>query len=191
MSSMFDCAGMQSTTWTVGDLSEWDTSSTTYMNQLFKYAGNNTTMWSIGDISGWDTSSVEDMSQMFYNAGRKSTTWGIGDLSNWNTSNVSNMNYMFGYAGILSSTWESIGTLKVYATNIFSIFYGCRKAKATLNIFSNPLSGNTGYDNAFHDSATSTGSLITVNYASTTTNIDNIIATKSATSNVVKGSVLS
>ena len=61
------------------------------------------------------------------------------------------------------------------------------KAKATLNIYSNPASGTSGYDQAFTSAATASGALITVNYASTTTNIDNIIGTKSATSNVVKG----
>ena len=35
---------------------------------------------------------------------------------------------------------------------------------------------------------TTSGSLITVNYKSSVTNINNIIATKSSSSNVVKGS---
>jgi hypothetical protein len=96
------------------------------------------------------------------------------------------MDNMFLEAGKNATTWNSIGTLKVYTTNITSIFYGCKNAKATLNIYSNP----TYYANAFSAAATKTGSLITVNYSNTTTNIDRIVATKSSNSNVVKGSQL-
>ena len=145
----------------------------------------------IGDFTNLDTSSVTDMSNMFYQAGYNATTWRIGDLSNWNTSSVTNMSNMFYQTGYNATTWESIGVLKVYATNIYRVFYQCPGAKATINIYSNPASGTSGYDQAFTNAATISGSLITVNYSSVTTNIDNIIATKSSTSNVVKGSVIS
>ena len=59
--------------------------------------------------------------------------------------------------------------------------------KATLNIYSNPASGSSGYGSMFTNASTKTGSLITVNYSSATTNIDGIIGTKSTSSNVVKG----
>jgi hypothetical protein len=58
--------------------------------------------------------------------------------------------------------------------------------KVILNVYSNP----TSYDNTFLNASTFTGSGITVNYSSATTNIDAIIATKSGNSNVVKGSRL-
>lgn len=100
------------------------------------------------------------------------------------------MTFMFAYAGYSATTWNSIGTLKVYATNISSMFEDCYMAKATLNIYSNPASGSSGYNSAFSGAATKSGAQITVNYSSATTNIDNIVATKSSTSNVVKGSQL-
>ena len=76
-----------------------------------------------------------------------------------------------------------------YANNIDEIFRNAKNAKATLNIYSNPsYAWNTNY--AFTDAATVQGSGITVNYTSAVTNIDNIIATKSTNSNVVKGSVI-
>ena len=78
----------------------------------------------------------------------------------------------------------------MYATNIYGMFSDCPKAKATLNIYSNPASGSSGYNNAFTGAATDSSALITVNYSSATTNIDDIIATKSSNSNVVKGSQL-
>ena len=213
MDWMFDSAGNSATSWTIGDLSNWDTSnvktmesmffnvspkSTSFnlgniglwdtskveaMNQMFYYAGYYSTTWNIGNLSGWDTSNVTTMQAMFSNAGNKATTWSIGDLSGWDTSQVTNMNGMFTYAGQNSTTWNSIGTLKVYATNISAMFSNCPNAKGTLSIFSNP----TTYSSAFYNAATKTSSGITVNYNSSTTNIDSIIATKTYNSNITKG----
>ena len=98
---------------------------------------------------------------------------------------------MFCGAGSNATTWNSIGTLKIYATDIQYMFYNCAKAKATINLYSNPQSGSSGYQGTFGAAATASGALITVNYKSTTTNIDAIIATKTTGSNVVKGSVIS
>ena len=69
------------------------------------------------------------------------------------------------------------------------MFNNCTKAKATLNLYSNP--DETNYHNIFGAAATASGALITVNYRSSVTNINAIIATKSSNSNVVKGSVIS
>ena len=184
MSSMFYKAGNNSgvAVFTLTGLDSWDTSKVTNMSGMFRSAGYNATTFNIGNLSNWDTSKVMNMSQMFYQAGYNATTWNIGDLSNWDTSKVTNMSTMFYNAGSRATTWNSIGTLKVYATNIARMFYSCGKAKATLNIYSNP----TSYDSAF-SGATDSSALITVNYSSATTNIDNIIATKSSNSNVVKG----
>ena len=183
MEKMFANAWRNSTTWDIGDLSGWDTSNVKNMGYMFYYAGFNTTTWDIGNLSRWDTSSVTNMTYMFHNSGRNATTWDIGDLSNWDTSSVTNMSNMFSNAGYNATTWNSIGTLKVYATNIQLMFLNCSKAKATLNIYSNP----TSYANAFNSSATVSGSGIIVNYSSATTNIDAIIATTIGNSNVVKG----
>ena len=187
MAGMFINAGRNATTWRIGDLSNWTTSSVTNMYQMFYYAGYSATTWSIGDLSNWNTSNVTNMESMFDSAGLSTTSWSIGNLSNWDTQGVTTMKKMFYYAGRNATTWNSIGTLKVYATNIYQMFYDCSKAKATLNIYSNPASGSSGYDGAFYGAATDSSALITVNYSSATTNIDNIIATKSSNSNVVKG----
>ena len=187
MNSMFAQAGYSTTTWSIGDLSNWDTSSVTTISGMFSNAGRSATTFDIGNLSNWDTSKVTTMSSMFFAAGRNAVTWSIGNLSNWDTSKVTNMNSMFSQAGYSATTWNSIGTLKVYATNIYHMFYECPKAKATLNIYSNPASGSSGYGQSFYNAATDSSALITVNYSSATTNIDNIIATKSSNSNVVKG----
>ncbi|MBR1386308.1 MAG: BsaA family SipW-dependent biofilm matrix protein [Bacilli bacterium] len=186
MSGMFNSNGGRSSVFNIGNLNNWDTSSVTDMARMFYGAGYYATAWSIGDLSRWNTSNVTSMSMMFNNAGYNATTWGIGDLSSWDTKKVTNMYLMFYGAGSESSTFTSIGTFKIYADNIERMFNAVSDAKATLNIYSNP----TSYDNAFTHAATNTGSLITVNYSRNTTNIDNIIATKSTSSNVVKGSLL-
>ncbi len=185
MSYMFEASGYKAVSWSIGDLSNWDTSSVTNMYSMFAYSGHITQSYSL-NIGSWDVSSVANMSQMFRESGYNSIAWNIGDLSNWDTSNVTNMSSMFYMAGATATTWNSVGTLKVYARTIDSIFLNCVNAKATLNIYSNP----TSYSNAFSSAAMVSGSGITVNYSSATTNIDNIIATKSNNSNVVKGEQL-
>ena len=186
MSSMFSSAGYKATTWNIGNLNGWDTSQVTDMHGIFDSSGYSAATFDIGDIGGWDTSQVTTMTYMFSNAGHNATTFDIGDLSGWNTSKVTSMYRMFYSAGLNATTWNSIGTLKVYATNIQNMFNNCKNAKAILNIYSNP----TTYSGAFTSAATVQGSGITVNYSSTTTNIDAIIATKSSSSNVVKGDQL-
>ncbi len=186
MGDMFGGLGYNATTFDIGDLSEWDTSNVENMSSMFAYSGYNATTFDIGDLSEWDTSKATTMASMFAYSGRNATTWHIGDLSEWDTSNVTSMINMFCQAGRNATTWNSIGTLKVYETSIEKIFERCINAKATLNIYNSP----TSYTSAFSYAATTAGSGITVNYSSAITNIDNIIATKSSNSNVVKGSQL-
>lgn len=66
-----------------GDISKWDVTNVTDMNNMFCVSGFN------GDISNWDVSSVTDMSEMFYHSKFN------GDISNWDVSNVTNMYSMF------------------------------------------------------------------------------------------------
>jgi hypothetical protein len=58
------------------------------MSWMFYDAGESATTWSIGDISGWDTSNVTDMYGMFDSAGYSATTWSIGDISGWDISKL-------------------------------------------------------------------------------------------------------
>ena len=177
-----------------GDFTNLDTSDVTTMRNMFDGAGNNSSVntFTLIGLNNWKTEKVTIMQSMFYNAGYYAKEWSIGDLSNWKTEKVTNMQTMFYQAGYNASTnLDSIGSLDIYATNIYRMFYNARYMKATLNIYSNPASGSSGYQEAFRNAANQTGSLITVNYSSATTNIDNIIATKSSNSIVVKGSLLS
>jgi len=188
MSWMFNETGHASTTWNIGDISGWDVSKVKDMSFMLDTAGYEATSFSVGNIGLWGnkTSNVENMEHMFHNAGHNATTWYIGDLSNWNTAKVTNTNTMFKGAGSNSSTPINLGTLNVYGNTIYAMFYDASKMNATLNIYSNP----TSYDSTFLNASTSSGAGIVVNYKDTTTNIDNIIATKSASSNVTKGNII-
>ena len=167
-------------------MTNFDTSNVTTTSGMFNRAGYIAKKFELVGLETWDTSKVTDMTSMFANSGHNATTWNIGDLSNWNTSNVTNMISMFEGAGYNATTWNNIGTLKVYANNINGFAKNCPNIKGTLNIYSNP----TNYENAFNSASTKEGSGIVVNYSDETANIDNIIATKSSNSNVVKGVIL-
>ena len=172
-----------------GDFANLDTSIATRMVNMFDNAGYNSSVTSfvLTGLNNWDVSNVTEFDYMFGDAGYYATTWSIGDLSSWNSTSATSMNNMFSYAGYNATSLTSIGTLKVYANNMNAMFSNARYMKATLNIYSNP----TSYASAFNTAATQSGGLITVNYSDATTNIDNIIATKSSGNNVVKGSLLS
>ena len=194
MDSMFNEAGRSATTWTIGDLSNWNTGNVKNMRHMFQYAGHGAQNFNISYIANWDVSNVVEMDNMFTSAGYNSSVFNVGNLSNWDTRNVKSMHGMFQNAGYYATTWNSIGTLKVYGAEIGSMFFDCRKCKATINLYGNPQKYYDLTDNpyywAFRDAVTSSGALITVNYTSDTTEINNIIATKSSNSNVVKGSII-
>ena len=75
------------------DLSNFDTSQVTDMDEMFYQMYNLTSL----NLSNFDTSKVTNMSSMFYGMSRLTSL----DLSNFDTSKVTNMSYMF--AGMLYS----------------------------------------------------------------------------------------
>ena len=155
------------------------------LNLMYEGAGSSATDWQIKGLPTWNVSEVTNTERMLAGAGAHATTWSVGDLSSWNLVNATSTSEMFKGINFVG-TFNSIGTLKIYATKLDSIFNETSKAKATLQLYTNP----TSYSNAFTSAATDTTALITVDYKNSVTNIDNIIATKSTNSNVVKGSVI-
>ena len=185
MTGMFDHFGSYSTNLTI-DLSTWDVSNVENMSRLFQDTADESTGTVIIDLSNWNTSKAKNMSYMFnYTAARASTVI-IKGIDGFDTRNVENMKQMIYYTGRMARNVNDIGTLNVYASNIASMFNTAKNIKVTLNIYNNP----TNYTNAFKESSTIGGALITVNYKDTVTDIDNIINTKSSNSNVVKGSII-
>ncbi|MBQ3435657.1 MAG: BspA family leucine-rich repeat surface protein [Bacilli bacterium] len=202
MSGMF--AGCSSLT-NIGALNNWDTSSVTSMSGMFSGCRNLT---NINGASNWDTSSVTNISWLFTDCFNLED---IDGASNWDTSNVTNMGYVFYNCDLLEdidalSDWDTSGVTNMTymfrdcssledidgaadwdtssVTSIENIFSGCKKASGTFPILGNP----TTYSSAFSGAAKDSGAQITVVYDCVkTTNIDAIIATKTAGSNVVKG----
>lgn len=173
----FGCKGLAN----INGASSWNTSNVADMTGMFQQCSSLT---NINGASNWDTSSANSMHALFYYC---SALTNINALSNWNTAKVTDMRHMFQRCTLLeningASNWD---TSKV--TEIDSMFLQCPKASGTIKILGNP----TSYTDAFNNAATAEGAQITVNYKSTTTNIDNIIATKSESSNVQKGTLIS
>lgn len=159
------------------DLSTFNTSKVTTMNGMFNQCG-----FTSIDVSGFDTSKVTDMNSMFFNCEKLRTL----DLSNFDTSNVTGMAYMFYYCLSLTTlNISNFNTAKV--TNMSNMFYDAYYVQATLNVM-NP---NTSYNNMFVNCAISSGGKVTINYVQNAYSlVTNMIATKSDSSNVVRGTVI-
>ena len=158
------------------NLSNFDTSKVTNMKNMFALLLNLKSV----DLSSFNTSNVTDMNNMFY--GCKSLT--NLDLSSFNTSKVTNMSYMFLRCSSLENLeLNSFDTSNV--TDMSDMFNYCNVLTTTLNIM-NP--NVTSYNGMFSYAAISSNAKIIVNYtADTSTLVDQMIATKSSSSNVVKG----
>merc|ERR1712224_744320 len=85
-----------------GDISKWDVSRVTDMNNMFTFA----TFFN-GNLSQWDVSRAKDMNSMF--TGTKFN----GDISKWDASRVTNMDSMFENAGLFNQ--ELCGAAWVYS----------------------------------------------------------------------------
>ena len=161
------------------DLSNFNTLNVTNMYGMFRYCRSLTSL----DLSNFNTTNVTTMEDMF--SGCESLT--SLDLSNFNTSNVTNMRYMFNECSSLTSLdLSNFNTLNV--TNMYGMFENCSSLTTTINIMNSNV---TDYEFMFSSAATASGSKITVNYiASASTLVDNMIASKSSNSNVIKGSII-
>lgn len=115
------------------DLSDWDTSNVTDMNEMF---ANCESLTEINLTGKFNTSKVEDMSNMFTDC--KSLT--KIDLSNFDTSNVRDMSSMF--SGCSSLNNIDISNFNTQNVNDFDcMFYTCDSLK---NINANGLNITSG-----------------------------------------------
>lgn len=83
MFEAFRGAGHNATTWSIGDISNWNTSRVTRMDSMFRDAGINAI--ALLDLSGWNTSNVTVMDYMFNNCAKLKTIY-VSEL--WNTNKV-------------------------------------------------------------------------------------------------------
>ena len=164
------------------DLSNFNTSNVTNMRAMlsrnFKLSNVN--------LSSFNTSKVTTMLSMFQGSAALETL----DLSSFDTSNVTNMRAMFG--GIDASGDMHLKEIKVSdkfvtdnVTDMLEMFRLCKYLNFTFNVTGNKV---TDYTHIFVNTATDSNAKIIVNYiADASTLVDNMIATKSYNSNVVKG----
>ena len=215
MDNMFNNSARSASEYSLGDLSNWNTKEVTTMNYMFYYTASSSANTNIGslsnwktgkvtsmehmfesaftnsqsllfDLSNWDVSNVTSMYNMFNSFARHASSWSLGDLSNWDTRKVTNMVNMFSGFNYYGSGISNLGTLNIYASNINNILNYFKNVNITLNIHNNPES----YTGALYYCATANNTSVIVNYESSVTNIDAIVATKSSGSHVVKGSQL-
>ena len=158
------------------DLSSFNTSKVTDMSLMFSECSSLTSL----DLRSFNTENATNMQNMFVACESLTAL----DLSSFNTSNVTKMRSMFSSCKSLTSIdLSSFNTANV--TNMEWMFSDCSSLTTSINIMSANV---TNYSNMFSNAATKSGSQITVNYiASASTLVDNMIATKSSNSNVVKG----
>ena len=158
------------------NLSSFNTANVTNMTGMFYNCKSLINL----DLSSFNTSNVTNMYNMFIGCSSLTSL----DLSNFNTTNVTNMNDMFRMCKQLKSLdLSSFNTSNVIEMEY--MFYFCPYLTTTIKIMSANVSK---YSNMFHNAATNSGSQITVNYiADASALVDNMIATKSKKSNVVKG----
>ena len=157
-------------------LSSFNTTNVTDISVMFYKCSSLTNL----DLSNFNTTKVTTMGSMFYGCSSLTSL----DLSSFNTTNVTDIRGMFYKCSSLTSlVLSSFNTTNV--TDISAMFYKCSSLTTTINIMSTSV---TDYSTMFLGAATVSGAKITVNYtSSTSTLVDNMIATKSSNSNVVKG----
>ena len=157
----------------------FNTSNVTNMNSMFYQCKFLTSL----DLSNFNTVNVTDMTQMFYSCYSLTNL----DLSSFNTSNVIDMHFMFFYCSRLTSL-DLSGFNTSNVTNMKEMLEYCISLTTTINIMNANVSD---YSHMFSNAATNSGSQITVNYIETvSTLVDNMIATKSSNSNVIKGNII-
>lgn len=108
-------------------------------------------------------------------------------------SNITNMFSAFeGCSALETLDTGSTGNIiyiGIQVANTYRMFYGCSNLNATIQMESIEVKD---YLELFYGAATKSGSGITVNYTSDTSNlVDSLITTKSGNSNVLKGVLIS
>ena len=153
----------------------FNTSNVANMQYMFLFSTSLATL----DLSSFNTSNVTNMRSIF----NKCSSLTSINLNSFNTLNLTDMCAMFyNCTGLTKLDLSNFNTSKV--TNMIGMFGNCLSLITTINIMS---IGITDYTFIFTGAETKEGAKITVNYiADAATLVDNMLATKSSNSNVVK-----
>lgn len=167
------------------DISMLNTPRLTSMHETFSSAGYwNKNVLETVKLGKINTSKVKDMDYLFENCTKLKNV----DVANLDFSAGPNINGMFSSCYELEhldvDTFDITGAIT--ADGLFSYSY---KLNTKVKITSPTV---TSYRQMFNKTSTEDGAQITFDYSSSTSSlVDNMIATKSADSNVIKGSLLS
>ena len=104
-----------------GEISNWDVSNVTNMDDMFRSAESFNQ-----PLNKWDVSNVTDMTSMFVNAQSFNQP-----LNNWNVSNVFDMSFMFAGAESFNQPLNKWNVSKV--TYVTFMFDGARSFNQPLN----------------------------------------------------------
>ena len=138
------------------DMSVFNTSNVTNMNNMFGYCSALTSL----DVSGFNTSNVTNMYSMFYNCKTLTSL----DPSKFSTSNVTNMSYMFSRCNNLTSLdLSNFNTTKVTSMN--SMLSDC-SSLTSLDVSGFNTSNVTDMSNMFYGCSVLT-SLNVINFNTT------------------------
>ena len=170
-------------------LRNWNVSSATNYSSMFNHC---ISLTSLQGLEKWNTSSAISLGGMFHNC---VNLMDASAISNWDISNVENLGYMFNISNDVATTqkysslpkldiknWDT-SKVKDYAYFIESLRYV--ETEFTVR---NP--NIERYYGMLYDAANKGGKII-VNYtAETEAIVDQMIETKSANGNIVKGSLV-
>ncbi len=178
-SMFFYCSELQTL-----DVSGFNTAKVTSMYNLFVGCSSLVSL----DVSHFDTSNVTDTVNMF--SGCSSLI--ILDVSSFDTSNVTSMASMFrNCSQLMNLDLSGFDTSKV--TDMARMFNNCYKLSTTITIRgTNCTKIEDDHEvGMFEKAATEKEAKIIVNYTEDASElVDKMIATKSTTSNVIKGSIV-
>ncbi len=148
------------------------------------FFGGFTLLETIEGLEYFDTSDVVNMWAMFASCSNLKNL----DLSSFNTSKVADISLMFNMCNSLTSlNLNGIDLSQV--TSMTSLFNDCYNLTTTIEI-TNP--NIIDYENMLSNAATNESSQIILNYTTETSSlVDQIVATKSENSNIVKGTLIS
>lgn len=112
------------------NVSNWDTSKVTNMYEMFA----DCTTASITGLNTWNTSKVKNMSNMFYDLGYYRANAKELDLSSWDTISVTDMSSMFEYCRYIETIYVSDNWSIENVTNSDSMFSGCNDIVGQYNV---------------------------------------------------------
>ena len=150
----------------------------TNMNDLFREVGcdGDTTI----DMTGWNTTGVTSMKGAFFKAGRNHDLI-LKGLEGLDLSSVTETDSMF-------STIKNVKLdgLRLPATNLKYMFAGSVNVYGSIILTGEP----TNYTDIFIATSNDEDHVLTVNYSSSVTSIESIMATKGENQYIVKGNLI-